>query len=135
MLEGEQPPSADPNRAAASTCRLSQQEVFTLSEVPLQRPCCQGLVRPRYRLALESKQISVHLPPEPISLRAEPYRLRLILDNLFPTRSLVAPGADRSGSAPGRERAAALAGGGQRGPVIPPDERERHLRAPLNRAA
>ena len=61
--------------------RLSQQEVFTLSEVPL-APLLSDLSE-EYRLALESKQISVHLPPEPISLRAEPYRLRLILDNLF----------------------------------------------------
>ncbi|MFQ2772731.1 sensor histidine kinase [Aeromonas caviae] len=103
--------------------RLSQQEVFTLSEVPL-APLLSDLSE-EYRLALESKQISVHLPPEPISLRAEPYRLRLILDNLF--SNAVSYGA-RGGQI--WIRAGARAGGGwlevaNEGPVIPPDERER----------
>ena len=103
--------------------RLSQQEVFTLSEVPL-APLLSDLSE-EYRLALESKQISVHLPPEPISLRAEPYRLRLILDNLF--SNAVSYGA-RGGQI--WIRAGAGAGGGwlevaNEGPVIPPDERER----------
>ena len=61
--------------------RLSQQEVFELEPVPL-NPILDKLVA-EYRLALESKQIRVHLPTEPVSLLAEPYRLQLILDNLF----------------------------------------------------
>lgn len=61
--------------------RLSQQEVFELESVPL-NPILDKLVA-EYRLALESKQIRVHLPTEPVSLLAEPYRLQLILDNLF----------------------------------------------------
>ncbi|MGL4716948.1 MAG: sensor histidine kinase, partial [Aeromonas sp.] len=61
--------------------RLSQQEAFTLAPVPL-NPMLVKLVA-EYRLALESKQICVHLPLEPVTLLAEPYRLQLILDNLF----------------------------------------------------
>ncbi|ATL98142.1 HAMP domain-containing histidine kinase [Aeromonas sp. MR19] len=61
--------------------RLSQQEVFSLTPVAL-APLLSELSA-EYRLALESKQISVHLPTDPIMLQAEPYRLRLILDNLF----------------------------------------------------
>jgi two-component system sensor histidine kinase GlrK len=61
--------------------RLSQQEVFNLTPVAL-APLLSELSA-EYRLALESKQISVHLPTDPIMLQAESYRLRLILDNLF----------------------------------------------------
>lgn len=61
--------------------RLSQQEVFSLTAVPLTPLLLELLTE--YRLALESKQIGVHLPSEPVSLQAESYRLRLILDNLF----------------------------------------------------
>lgn len=112
--------------------RLSQQEVFTLSEVPL-APLLSDLSE-EYRLALESKQISVHLPPEPISLRAEPYRLRLILDNLF--SNAVSYGA-RGGQIwirAGAERAAA----GWRWPTKGLSSRQTSGSAsssPLNRAA
>jgi len=61
--------------------RLSQQEAFELVAVPLS-PILSALSG-EYRLALESKQIRVHLPTQPVTLWAEPYRLRLILDNLF----------------------------------------------------
>lgn len=61
--------------------RLSQQEAFELEPVAL-NPILDKLVA-EYRLTLESKQIRVHLPTEPVTLLAEPYRLRLILDNLF----------------------------------------------------
>ncbi|MGL5032026.1 MAG: sensor histidine kinase [Aeromonas sp.] len=61
--------------------RLSQQEVFELEPVLL-NPMLAELIS-AYRLALESKQITVHLPTEPVTLLAEPYRLGLILDNLF----------------------------------------------------
>ena len=61
--------------------RLSQQEAFELEPVPL-LPMLSELSA-EYRLALESKQIRVHLPTVPVTLWAEPYRLRLILDNLF----------------------------------------------------
>ncbi|MGY3958889.1 sensor histidine kinase [Aeromonas popoffii] len=61
--------------------RLSQQEVFNLTPVALAPLLSELSVE--YRLALESKQISVHLPTDPIMLQAESYRLRLILDNLF----------------------------------------------------
>ncbi|MGL4352618.1 MAG: sensor histidine kinase [Aeromonas popoffii] len=61
--------------------RLSQQEAFNLTPVAL-APLLSELSA-EYRLALESKQISVHLPTDPIMLQAESYRLRLILDNLF----------------------------------------------------
>ena len=103
--------------------RLSQQEVFSLMAVPL-APLLSELSA-EYRLALESKQISVHWPPEPISLQAEPYRLRLILDNLF--SNAVSYGA-KGGQI--WIRAGQDANGGwlevaNEGPVIPLDERER----------
>ena len=103
--------------------RLSQQEVFTLTPVAL-APLLSELTA-EYRLALESKQISVHLPTDPIMLQAEPYRLRLILDNLF--SNAVSYGA--------RDcqiwiRAGQDANGGwlevaNEGPIIPVAERER----------
>lgn len=103
--------------------RLSQQEVFSLTPVPL-TPLLNELLT-EYRLALESKQISVHLPAEPISLQAEPYRLRLILDNLF--SNAVSYGA-KGGQI--WIRAGADASGGwlevaNEGPVIPQAEQER----------
>ncbi|MGL4250980.1 MAG: sensor histidine kinase [Aeromonas sp.] len=61
--------------------RLTQQETFEREPVLL-LPMLSELAA-EYRLALESKQIRVHLPAEPVTLWAEPYRLRLILDNLF----------------------------------------------------
>ncbi|MGL5947617.1 MAG: sensor histidine kinase [Aeromonas sp.] len=61
--------------------RLSQQEQFSLAPVPLAPILAELLAA--YRLALESKGIQVHLPEQAITLHAEPYRLRLILDNLF----------------------------------------------------
>jgi two-component system, NtrC family, sensor histidine kinase GlrK len=61
--------------------RLSQQEAFNLTPVALAPLLSE--ISAEYRLALESKQISVHLPTDPIMLQAESYRLRLILDNLF----------------------------------------------------
>ncbi|QWL68089.1 sensor histidine kinase [Aeromonas jandaei] len=61
--------------------RLTQQEAFELEPVPLLPMLAE--LSAEYRLALESKQIRVHLPTEPVTLWAEPYRLRLILDNLF----------------------------------------------------
>lgn len=103
--------------------RLSQQEVFTLTPVAL-APLLSELTA-EYRLALESKQISVHLPTDPIMLQAEPYRLRLILDNLF--SNAVSYGA-RGGQI--WIRAGQDANGGwlevaNEGPVIPVAERER----------
>ncbi|MDM5152078.1 sensor histidine kinase [Aeromonas salmonicida] len=103
--------------------RLSQQEVFTLTPVAL-APLLSELSA-EYRLALESKQISVHLPTDPIMLQAEPYRLRLILDNLF--SNAVSYGA-RGGQI--WIRAGQDANGGwlevaNEGPVIPVAERER----------
>ena len=103
--------------------RLSQQEVFTLTPVAL-APLLSELTA-EYRLALESKQISVHLPTDPIMLQAEPYRLRLILDNLF--SNAVSYGA-RDGQI--WIRAGQDANGGwlevaNEGPVIPVAERER----------
>jgi two-component system sensor histidine kinase GlrK len=81
-----------------------------------------------YRLALESKQISVHLPPEPISLQAEPYRLRLILDNLFSNAvSYGAKGGQIWIRAGGSGRR--LAGGGQRRACHPARRAGAHLRA------
>ena len=61
--------------------RLSQQEAFEREPVPLLPMLSELAIE--YRLALESKQIRVHLPTGPVTLWAEPYRLRLILDNLF----------------------------------------------------
>ncbi|PJG59595.1 sensor histidine kinase [Aeromonas cavernicola] len=61
--------------------RLSQQKVFKHEPVAV-GPMLVALIA-EYRLALESKQICVHLPVAPLTLWAEPYRLRLILDNLF----------------------------------------------------
>lgn len=103
--------------------RLSQQEVFTLTPVAL-APLLSELTA-EYRLALESKQISVHLPTDPIMLQAEPYRLRLILDNLF--SNAVSYGA-RDGQI--WIRAGQDANGGwlevaNEGPIIPVAERER----------
>ncbi|MDQ1883610.1 ATP-binding protein [Aeromonas salmonicida] len=103
--------------------RLSQQEVFILTPVAL-APLLSELTA-EYRLALESKQISVHLPTDPIMLQAEPYRLRLILDNLF--SNAVSYGA-RGGQI--WIRAGQDANGGwlevaNEGPVIPVAERER----------
>ncbi|MFB0767261.1 sensor histidine kinase [Aeromonas salmonicida] len=103
--------------------RLSQQEVFTLTPVAL-TPLLSELTA-EYRLALESKQISVHLPTDPIMLQAEPYRLRLILDNLF--SNAVSYGA-RDGQI--WIRAGQDANGGwlevaNEGPIIPVAERER----------
>jgi two-component system sensor histidine kinase GlrK len=103
--------------------RLSQQEVFSLTPVAL-APLLSELSA-EYRLALESKQISVHLPTDPIMLQAEPYRLRLILDNLFSN-------AVSYGAMGGQIwiRAGQDANGGwlevaNEGPVIPVAERER----------
>ncbi|MGY3912334.1 sensor histidine kinase [Aeromonas piscicola] len=103
--------------------RLSQQEVFSLTPVAL-APLLSELSA-EYRLALESKQISVHLPTDPIMLQAEPYRLRLILDNLF--SNAVSYGA-RGGQI--WIRAGQDADGGwlevaNEGPSIPVAERER----------
>lgn len=103
--------------------RLSQQEVFSLTPVAL-APLLSELSA-EYRLALESKQISVHLPTDPIMLQAEPYRLRLILDNLF--SNAVSYGA-RGGQI--WVRAGQDADGGwlevaNEGPSIPVAERER----------
>ena len=103
--------------------RLSQQEVFILTPVAL-APLLSELTA-EYRLALESKQISVHLPTDPIMLQAEPYRLRLILDNLF--SNAVSYGA-RGGQI--WIRAGQDANGGwlevaNEGPIIPVAERER----------
>lgn len=103
--------------------RLSQQEVFSLTAVPLTPLLLELLTE--YRLALESKQIGVHLPSEPISLQAESYRLRLILDNLF--SNAVSYGA-KGGQI--WIRAGAGADGGwlevaNEGPSIPLAERER----------
>ncbi|MGL5707110.1 MAG: sensor histidine kinase, partial [Aeromonas sp.] len=61
--------------------RLTQQEAFEREPVPLLPMLSELAIE--YRLALESKQIRVHLPTGPVTLWAEPYRLRLILDNLF----------------------------------------------------
>lgn len=103
--------------------RLSQQEVFSLTAVPLTPLLLELLTE--YRLALESKQIGVHLPSEPVSLQAESYRLRLILDNLF--SNAVSYGA-KGGQI--WIRAGAGADGGwlevaNEGPSIPLAERER----------
>ncbi|MGY3894106.1 sensor histidine kinase [Aeromonas enterica] len=103
--------------------RLSQQEVFSLTPVAL-APLLSELSA-EYRLALESKQISVHLPTDPIRLQAEPYRLRLILDNLF--SNAVSYGA-KGGQI--WVRAGQDANGGwlevaNEGPAIPVAERER----------
>lgn len=103
--------------------RLSQQEVFSLTPVAL-APLLSELSA-EYRLALESKQISVHLPTDPIRLQAEPYRLRLILDNLF--SNAVSYGA-KGGQI--WIRAGQDANGGwlevaNEGPAIPVAERER----------
>ena len=102
--------------------RLSQQEVFTLwrgAPGALVVRTCPKI----YRLALESKQISVHLPPEPISLRAGPTACDSSSTILFQRGQLWRQG--RTDLDPRR------AGGGgwlevaNEGPVIPPDERER----------
>ncbi|ENY70830.1 sensor histidine kinase [Aeromonas diversa CDC 2478-85] len=61
--------------------RLSQQESFTLSTLPL-APIMASLLD-TYRLPLESKRMRVELPPLSLCVRGEPYRLGLILDNLF----------------------------------------------------
>ena len=103
--------------------RLSQQEVFTLTPVAL-APLLSELSA-EYRLALESKQISVHLPPEPISLQAEPYRLRLILDNLFSNAVSYGAKGGQIWIRAGQDANGSWLEVANEGPVIPPNERER----------
>ena len=78
-----------------------------------------------YRLALESKQISVHLPPEPISLQAEPYRLRLILDNLFSNAVSYGAKGGQIWIRAGQGENGGWLEVANEGPVIPLAERER----------
>lgn len=101
--------------------RLSQQEVFSLTVVPL-APLLSELSA-EYRLALESKQISVHLPPEPISLQAEPYRLRLILDNLFSNAVSYGAKGGQIWIRAGQDANGSWLEVANEGPVIPPNER------------
>lgn len=61
--------------------RLSQQEEFERVPVAL-RPLLTELCA-EYRLAIESKEVKVHLPETDLVLQTDPYRLRLIVDNLF----------------------------------------------------
>ncbi|MGL5287670.1 MAG: sensor histidine kinase [Aeromonas sp.] len=61
--------------------RLSQQEAFERVPVPL-GPVLAGLID-TYRLHLDAKQMQVVMPEEDFSVKGEPYRLGLILDNLF----------------------------------------------------
>lgn len=61
--------------------RLSQQESFEMSSLPL-APLFASLLD-TYRLPLESKGMRVELPAISGAVRGEPYRLGLILDNLF----------------------------------------------------
>lgn len=103
--------------------RLSQQEAFSLTPVPL-TPLLLELSA-EYRLALESKQISVHLPPEPIVLQAEPYRLRLILDNLFSNAVSYGAKGGRVWIRAGQDANGSWLEVANEGPSIPLAERER----------
>ncbi len=103
--------------------RLSQQEEFERVPVAL-TPLLTELCA-EYRLAIESKEVKVHLPETDLVLQADPYRLRLIVDNLF--SNAVSYGAQggqiwiRSGQA-GQESWLEVANEGH---PIPQDERER----------
>ncbi|MGL5814814.1 MAG: sensor histidine kinase [Aeromonas sp.] len=103
--------------------RLSQQEVFSFTAVPL-GPLLSELSA-EYRLALESKEISVHLPSEPLSLQAEPYRLRLILDNLFSNAVSYGAKGGQIWIRAGMEAGGSWLEVANEGPAIPPAERER----------
>lgn len=103
--------------------RLSQQEAFSMTPVPL-TPLLLELSA-EYRLALESKQISVHLPPEPIVLQAEPYRLRLILDNLFSNAVSYGAKGGRVWIRAGQDANGSWLEVANEGPSIPLAERER----------
>ena len=103
--------------------RLSQQEVFTLTPVAL-APLLSELSA-EYRLALESKQISVHLPTDPITLQAEPYRLRLILDNLFSNAVSYGASGGQIWIRAGQDGNGSWLEVANEGPAIPLAERER----------
>ncbi|MBL0660230.1 MULTISPECIES: HAMP domain-containing sensor histidine kinase [Aeromonas] len=103
--------------------RLSQQEVFTLTPVAL-APLLSELSA-EYRLALESKQISVHLPTDPITLEAEPYRLRLILDNLFSNAVSYGAKGGQIWIRAGQDGNGSWLEVANEGPAIPVAERER----------
>lgn len=103
--------------------RLSQQEVFTLTPVAL-APLLSELSA-EYRLALESKQISVHLPTDSITLNAEPYRLRLILDNLFSNAVSYGAKGGQIWIRAGQDGNGSWLEVANEGPAIPVAERER----------
>ncbi|WP_368231944.1 sensor histidine kinase [Aeromonas sp. s3] len=103
--------------------RLSQQEVFTLTPVAL-APLLSELSA-EYRLALESKQISVHLPTDPFTLKAEPYRLRLILDNLFSNAVSYGAKGGQIWIRAGQDGNGSWLEVANEGPAIPVAERER----------
>ena len=103
--------------------RLSQQEEFVRVPVAL-TPLLESLCA-EYRLALESKGSRVHLPEQELTLQADPYRLRLIIDNLF--SNAVSYGA-RGGQIWirwGQDKQQSWLEVANEGPTIPQDERER----------
>ncbi|MFM4826749.1 sensor histidine kinase [Aeromonas bivalvium] len=103
--------------------RLSQQEEFERVPVAL-TPLLESLCA-EYRLTLESKGNRVHLPERELTLQADPYRLRLIIDNLF--SNAVSYGA-RGGQIWirwGQDEQQSWLEVANEGPAIPQDERER----------
>ena len=65
------------------------------------------------------------MPPEPISLQAEPYRLRLILDNLFSNAVSYGAKGGQIWIRAGQDANGSWLEVANEGPVIPPNERER----------